>query len=259
MSNLPDKRQAFLLNARIDGVLGPEESAELEAILESSAEARALDAEYREMARLIESQPELDPPEGLAGLIMQQAVLPESQPPGHPKRFFEFFQPATAGLAFAAGLLVTVAAYELVPIQGAVTDTKNLVGAMVANHEAPAFEALERLSIDEPGLSGSIEMLRADEILQLNFEIETEQRIEVVLGFADAGLDFSGLSRKAASGKIPDGVYSVRNGTFRVENLGQEAFSVFLTDAVDAGDRGEEIKVGLYSRERLVFSGVFNK
>ena len=51
---MSDKRLTFLLNARLDGVLGPEENTELNTILESSAEARALEAEYQELARLIE-------------------------------------------------------------------------------------------------------------------------------------------------------------------------------------------------------------
>jgi hypothetical protein len=259
MTNMSDKRLTFLLNARLDGVLGPEENTELNTILESSAEARALEAEYQELARLIESQPELNPPEGLSGRIMRQVVLPESKPFWQPDKLFASFQPATAGLAFAAGLLVTVAVYEFVPDQGAVTSTKNLVGTMIANQEETPFQTLKGLSIDEPGLSGTIAMLRADEIRRLDFEIETDQRIEIVLGFAAAGLDFSGMSRKDASGKVPDGVYSVANGTLRVENPGQQAFSIFLTEAIEAGDNGGEIKVGLYIRETLVFSGVFNK
>lgn len=259
MTGMSDKRQTFLVNARLDGVLGPEESAELDTILESSAEARALDAEYQELARLIESQPELDPPEGLSRRIMQQVVLPGSRPFWHPRKLFAPIQPVTAGLAFAAGLLVTVAVYEFAPEQGVVTDTRNLVGAMVANRDKPEFEALESLSINEPGLNGSIEMLRTDEILQLNFEIESDQRIEIVLGFADAGLDFSGISRKNTSGKIPDGAYSVTDGTFRVENPGRQAFTVFLTDAIEARGNDEKIKVELYSRETLVFSGAFNE
>ena len=54
-----EQRVIELINADIDGELGQAEKEELEAILESSAEARVMKVELLKLANLLESTPDL--------------------------------------------------------------------------------------------------------------------------------------------------------------------------------------------------------
>ena len=56
-----DTRALELINAEIDGELAADEHAELRALLASSAEARAMQADLQRLSNLIDSVPEQVP------------------------------------------------------------------------------------------------------------------------------------------------------------------------------------------------------
>lgn len=254
---MSEQHYIHLINARLDGALEQGGIEELEDILASSAEARATQAEFESLADIFETQAEQEPPEGLRQQILQQIVLPPKKPLFSLDRLYSAFQPATAGLAFAAGLLLTVALYEFNMAPGMATDTKHLSGTMVASERELAFERSDQLSFDEPGLAGSVTLMRAENISKLSFDLDSKKRIAIKVEFAEAGLRFGGISHTDLSGKLADETFAVADGNLRVENQGQQAFDVFLTDAVGAGDDSRGIQVRIYSGQTILFSGVF--
>ncbi|MEE4219455.1 MAG: hypothetical protein V2I48_17720 [Xanthomonadales bacterium] len=254
---MSEQRDLYLINGRLDGVLEQAELEELDDILEASAEARATEAEFLGLVEMLESQVELDPPEGLTQKILQQATLPPRKPLFSFDRLFSSFQPASAGLAFAAGLLLTVAFYEIGAVPGPATDTRHLVGTMVASQENPGFERSDRLVFDQPGLSGSVSLMRAENITKLDFDFDSDKKVAVKVRFAEAGLRFGGMSHAVASGKPAEESFAVADGTFRVDNQGQQAFTVFLTDEIGAGDWSRGVQIEIFAAEAILFSGVF--
>ena len=54
-----NERALYLINAEIDGALGPGEQAELESVLSASEEARIMRAELRKLASLLEVHSQL--------------------------------------------------------------------------------------------------------------------------------------------------------------------------------------------------------
>ena len=71
-----EERTIHLINADIDGELGPGEREDLEAILESSPEARAMRAELLRLSNLLDSVPEQSPPPGLSQQVLNQITPP---------------------------------------------------------------------------------------------------------------------------------------------------------------------------------------
>ena len=65
------ERTLELINAGIDGELSAEDQQELDAVLESSAEARSMKAELLKLANLMGSLPAQQPPSGLHDQILQ--------------------------------------------------------------------------------------------------------------------------------------------------------------------------------------------
>lgn len=254
---MSEQRNIYLINARLDGALEQAELEELEGILETSAEARSTEAEYQDLVEMIESQVELEPPEGLTQQILQQISLPPTKPRFSLGRLFSSFQPATAGLAFAAGLLLTVAFYEISPAPGINSDTKHLVGSMVGSQDKPGFERLDQLFFDEPGFSGSVSLMRAENTSKLDFDLDSDKSVAVRVEFAEAGLRFGGISYTTVSSKPADEYFAVSDGILRVENQGQQAFTVFLTGSVGADNDRRGVQVGIYSGQTILFSGVF--
>jgi hypothetical protein len=267
-----EQRVIDLINAEIDGELGSEESAELESILQASAEARIMKTELRKLTNLMEDMPEQEPPADLASRILKQIRLtvprpadgPSLRPKWSPLEWLASFQPAQAGVAFAAGLLLTVAFYEAVQHHGAPADLSSMVGTMVADPSSLPAREKDRLPIAGPGLSGSVSLGEIGEYLVLSFDLESVQQTEIEVGLAEAGLGFGGIAHASAAGNAGDETYEVSGGTLRVVNQGRQVFSVFLPQvAAPTADRatgqdggGLEIPIGISSQGAPVFSGV---
>jgi hypothetical protein len=240
-----------LINGDIDGELGPEETAELSSILESSAEARAMKAELRKLVERMEAMPEFEPPAGLAGQILEQTRLPVRRPGkasgSYLSALLASLRPAQAGFAFAAGLLLTVGFYEATQRDGAPVDLSRMVGAMVANPERASAQQQDTLSISAPGVSGTVSLGAIGEFTVLSFDLESAQQTEIVVGFAEAGLAFGGIAHSFVTGTENNESYEVSGGTLRVVNLGQgrQVFSVFLPQVADAtGEEGASRAIG---------------
>lgn len=251
-----DERTLYLVNGDIDGELTPEEKRELEAILESSAEARAVKAELQRLANLLEGQPDLQPPEDLADTILGQVSLPRQRTTRLLKSGFPSFQPATAGLAFAAGLLMTVAFYELNAPNEAAEDSLSMVGTMVAGQKSQPVQLANTLSIETDGLAGSVSLQELGQFYLVNFDLDSSDPVAVEISFAHSGLSFGGLARTVTGDAKAGESYEVTGGTLRVENQGRQAFTVFLREAVGTEADDREINIGISSGEAQLFSGV---
>lgn len=233
-----EARVLHLINGDIDGELGPQESAELSSILESSAEARAMHAELRKLVERIEAMPEREPPADLAGRILAQIRLPARRSGrasgSYLSALLASWRPAQAGFAFAAGLLLTVGFYEAAQRNGEPLDLSRMVGAMVADPAGASAQQQGTLSLSAPGLSGTVRRGAIGEFTVLSFDLESVEQTEIVVGFAEAGLAFGGIAYTSATGSANNESYEVSGGTLRVVNQGRQMFSVFLPQVADA-------------------------
>jgi len=241
-----DTRDLELINAEIDGELTADERAELEALLESSAEARAMKAELWKLSNFIDSVPEQEPPADLSERILGQ-VRPRGRRPSFSLAgLFASLQPVPVGMAFAAGLLLTVGVYELSPGQRADFDTAGMVGTMVLGSKEVPVEQENRLAIAGPGVLGSVSLSGLGDILVLSFDVSAEQETEIIIGMAGAGLGFGGIAHGVVDDDVAvGGSYEVSGGDLRVVSEGSHPFNVYLrrVDGGNPGSRGIGIEV----------------
>jgi hypothetical protein len=254
-----EQRVLNLINAEIDGELAPMERAELESALRSSAEARAMQAELRKLASAMEAMPEQEPPADLMRRILGQIKLPPRRSTAV-SRFsiagmLASFRPAQAGLAFAAGLLLTVSVYEATSRSGEKVDLSQVVGTMVANPAGTATQQTDNLSIWAPGLSGTVSLSALGEFMLLNFDLESAQETEILVGLAETGFGFGGIAHTSAAGVAVDESYEVSGGTLRVVNPGSHPFVVFLRRPGADAPGAEAIAIEVMRAGERVFEG----
>jgi hypothetical protein len=250
---MPNTRALELINAEIDGELRPDEQAELDVLLESSADLQATRAELQKLAHMLESVPEQTPPADLADRILGRIELPNQQSAFSLSGFFSSFQVAPTAVAFAAGLLVTVGVYEMTSERAVGLDASSLVGTMVAKPQSQPGIHKDSMVIKVPGASGTVVLTGSGNMRILNFDLDTVEETEIVIALAEANLDFGGIAR-AASGTSAEQSYQVSDGTLRMINQGHQAFSVFLLDAgAEGGDR--VISIGIFSGGAPAFNG----
>jgi anti-sigma factor RsiW len=245
-----------LINAEIDGELTRDEQAELDAMLESSADLRAMQAELRNLASMLNSLPEQTPPPDLASRVLGQIQLPRSEPAFSLAGLFALFKAAPTAVAFAAGLLVTVGVYEVASESDDAMDSSRMVGTMVSGLPGQANNKKDSLAISVPGLSGTVSLSESGAMRILNFDLDSVEQTEIVIALAEAQLGFGGIARAAPSGMDAEQSYRVSEGTLRMVNQGRQAFSVFLLEAANQDGKSREISIGIFSDGAPVFSGV---
>jgi hypothetical protein len=251
-----EERIINLINAELDGELSAAERDELESVLEVSAEARAMRAELQKLGEMMDSLPRRQPPAGLADQIMTSVRLPEPRRPFSLSGLLTSFQPAQAGLAFAAGLLLAVGYYELSPSQQASGDSARMVGTLIAGKSNGEATRVESLDIHEPGIEGTVTLREDGSFTIIDFDLDSGKLAEVEISFAGAGLSFGGIAHTSDGPSTAGQSYEVSRGTLRVVHQGRQAFSVFLRNAVSGNGGGQGISIGISSGGVQRFNGV---
>ena len=251
-----DERTLYLIQADIDGALDAAESGELARVLEASPEARKLRVEFQRLGNLLSGQPDLQPPPDLFPRILSQIRLPAERTASSWRRWFDSFQPATAGVAFAAGLLATVAFYEIMVPPDHPADTARMVGTMLSGQQGQQQMQLDSLDIRVQGLEGKVSLYRQSRYYVLSFELESQDMVEVEIAYAKAGLAFGGLAHTLAGAQPGSDSFAVSEGILRVENRGRQAFTVYLPQTASTDGSGRAIDIAINSDGATRFSGV---
>jgi hypothetical protein len=240
-----DQHIINLINAGIDGELGPEEQRELEAVLNTSPEAVTFRAELLELNNAFRNMPELDPPSDLSRTILDQVQLPARQKLFRLPEFLTGFNPVAGGMAFAAGLLLAVGFYEAGSRKITQQDTVNMVGTMVASDQVKAPGRGDRLLLDLDGLSGTVSLNVSENGRALEFDLDSSQLIEIELDFEKAGLIVIGFAQDdRGDGSFID-TLELLGGAMRVVNQGKHHFVVFLRQSPDSENHGKDIRIGI--------------
>jgi hypothetical protein len=251
-------RALELINAEIDGELQPEARAELDALLESSAEARTMKAELQRLVNVLDNAPEQVPPADLANRILERVPSRSVRPAWSIASLFSSFQPAPVGMAFAAGLLVTVGFYEMSPGHRLGGEVADMVGTMVVDPQGVFTGHDTRLTISAPGVAGAVAASNVGDVLVLSFDVSSENETEIVIGMADAGLDFGGIARGASSDPVVGEYYQISGGSLRVVNPTRSPFNVYLRRVGNANVRSQAVEIEVIQLGERVFEGSLN-
>ncbi len=233
------KKHIELIQAELDNELTGEQKAELDTLLDASADARAERNDYRDLGSLMAQVPPRQPPESLGRNILAQIELPERQRTAS----LPWAMPAAArmAMAFAAGIVVTIGLLQLAPVDIGPTDTRSLVGAVV-NDQAPLPDELprDRIEVGLDSLHGSVELHRNNNVLMLEFEFEAKGPVDLVLDFAGQGLQFEGFANQSVT---PPGL-QVSADSIGITASGDQSFVVFLA-YTDDKNTGFEARITL--------------
>ena len=241
-----------LINADVDGELRPEDQSELDAALESSAEARAMKSELQKLSNLIDSLPPQQPPRSLGNQILNGIKLPSKMSSFSLSSWFSSFQPATAGFAFAAGLLMTVGFYEFSAERVTSGDSASMVGTMIAGQGSGPELLTNNMYLKGDGFAGTISLRESSGIYVLNFDLESETSTEVMVGLDRTGFEFGGFAEiQSDENRVFESV-TMSGGALRVVNQGRQQFAVFLReDGAGKPAQPESISIDFSSSDRL--------
>lgn len=245
-------REIDLINQAIDEELSEPEMAEFASLIENSQEARAFHDGLAEVSSLLNSLPLAQPPENLERRILSQVQLPRPRHWITKSAGWMQGRPIHYGLAAAAGLLMTVAFYEMTPGPHADTDYSSLVGTLARGEGLQGVVELDYLDIEVPGVEGRVSLSGSDDLRLLRFDVKSADKAEFKIDLGNSGLSFGGFAQEAEEGTDN---FSYSGSSLTVSNAGPQRFTLILKDvSADGGGTGE-IVISLSRQGEALYLG----
>lgn len=247
------ERTAELIQASIDGELAGDRESELAAALEHSAEARQFQVDMSRVGQMIADLPEVDPPAGLTRRILDNIELPVRSRLARWSADFAsaWLKPTSYGLAVAAGVLIAVGVVYVTPQHP--DDVRQLVGTMVrGGHDLPGAVSGE-LDIELAMLHGQIRWKDLDQAWALEFDLRSDDAVEIAIDTYGSSLEFGGFARQDGNSGLD--AIEVSGSKLRVMNRGSHQFVLFLRDKAEAASGTQEIVVLVNHRGAEVYRG----
>ena len=249
-----DQRVQDLLNGGIDGELSSDEQFELDSLLTGSGEIRDLNEELKVVVGLMDELPELEPPEYLQQTIERQVRLPVQGTDDKDKKksIFAGWLPAhwpRTAFALAAGAVLTIGIYEMGSAPMTTEDATSLSGTMVKSQVAGQGALLDSVHIETDMLNGLVELRNKADLYTLDVQLNSEGPTQLVVNFADRGLEFEGVTRKQDR---KDAV-SISEGSVNVASSGEQRYTLNLRRIVEMqGQETTPLVLEFFAGELLV-------
>lgn len=197
MTNINQEINA-LIQSDIDGTISDEDRARLREQLESDENARDFHADCRRLSEALDGLERLAAPAGIAAAVLARVAAAEESP-------VEETQSVPWRSLFASWFEFPVLRYALAFLIGAVfasgisqvrvsdqrgMDVAGLAGTMSSMSQ---FVSRQSFNLAQTVMEGQIDLLHAEQLVQLRFELDSKLPIEVVVSFGNESYDFSGF------------------------------------------------------------------
>ena len=240
---MTDERTLEMISAAFDGKLNASEQAELEQLLENSAEARKFQAELAEMNSILGELPAIEPPDSLHAQIVNCISLPQNKANTsflswlRPPRFLPVLR---YGLAAAAGLLLATSFYESQSLFPSNSDFDDLVGTMAPNRVVAEADILDTFDFRSDGLESLVQLQRRNNDIYLDIQIDADATLSIAVDMSGTGV------RPGALAQLDHSLESivVEDQTLQLRATGQRRLTVLLR-RVDDAPIAEEAKITL--------------
>jgi len=240
---MTDQRTLEMISAAADGELNASERAELEQLLENSAEARKFQAELAEMDSLLGDVPAVEPPDSLHLQIVNCVTLPQNKTDTSFLRWLkppQFLPALRYGLAAAVGVLLAASFYESQSLFPSDHDFDDLVGTMAPTRVVAEADILDTFDFRIDGLESLVQLQRRDNDVFLDIQIDADASLDISVDMSSSGV------RPGALAQLDSSLESivVEDQALQLRATGQRRLTVLLR-RVDDTSIAEEAKITL--------------
>ncbi len=226
-----DQHYIDLINADIDGEINHADKDVLDAFLAENDEARSLHMGLATLCGSIDAVEAESPPPHLRHVIMS-SVKP-THATVEPPRFLQVLLATPAlkySATFAAGVILTLSAVSSDQFSNkALDDITGLVGTISDPIDG---ELLNNIVVDNPKVAGSVSLRSAGSMLILDFDLVTNEPVEIEANYADRSIWFNGFGQLESSGTT----ILAQSGSVSLGMEGKQRYAVYLhTESVRRG------------------------
>jgi hypothetical protein len=241
-----------LMHAEIDGEISVDGQQKLDAYLAGNADARDLRDDLAGLCGQLNTVEQLAPPTNLRHSVMDK-IRPRMTPESDEKSalrdiFAGLFGVATIryAAAFAAGAVLTYTVISSDQISNQYfDDVTSLVGTMTQPEPLSDLTAEDGLRLTLNEVAGTVTLNRSGPILMIEFDLSSQDPVEIVAGFADPDIWFNGFAQLESSGTQ----ISAETGQVTLRMEGQGRYAVYL---YNTSPNGASVELQFYSAGILI-------
>jgi hypothetical protein len=219
-----------LVQSDIDGTISEEDRIRLQLQLETDDKACGFHADCRRLSEALDTLEPLEVPAGIAATVLAQIAAVEESPVAQEERvpwrtlfalWFEF-PVLRYAMAFLIGAVFASGISQMRMTDERGMDVAGLGGTMSSMSQ---FASRQSFNLAQTALEGQIDMLHAEQLVQLRFALDSKLPIEVVISFGGASYDFSGFLQDSNTVSS----LTVENGQVTLITSGEQHFTVQLS------------------------------
>lgn len=248
-----DPKYIDLMNAEIDGEISAEDRARLENYLAQDPAARALKEELAGLCTELDAVEFIEPPAHLKHVVLDTITRRRTSAPASTGGGWQFtlstlFAGGAAryALAFAAGAILTYTFISSEQIsRQAFDDVTGLVGTISQPDFSAEMSHEHSIDLTLTEIAGSVKLNRAGSILILDFDLVSQDPIEIVADFNDLDIWFNGFAQLESNGTS----IAAETGQVTVRMEGQRRYAVYL---YNTGQGATTISLRFYSGGTLI-------
>lgn len=248
-----DPRYVDLINAEIDGEISAADRARLEEYLAGDADARALRDDLSNLCAELDSVESVEPPVHLKHAVIdtitrQGTSRPVSRGDGWQITLGALFGGSAAryAMAFAAGAILTYTFVSSDQIsRQAFDDVTGLVGTISEPDFIADTSNEHSIDVALTAIAGSVNLNRAGSILILDFDLSSQDPIEIIADYDDRDIWFNGFAQLESEGTR----IAAETGRVTVRMEGQRRYAVYL---YNASQSAATISLRFYSGGALI-------
>ncbi len=231
-----NQEQIELIHQEMDGVNTPAERAAFRSLIEKEPEARALEADLRSVAQLLDRAGCIDPPRHMTETILRALPQQVRARSGWDvledtlKAIVDGFQKrprfalvSSLCVGIVAGFGIYAALAGTVKIDR--SDTSDLTGTLFERPAADELETVDEVTIEFAGGSGRVAVKAAQDIVFVELELDVEQALEVRLTFDEGAYGLRGFSQLRSEAEP---YLTAEPGLFRVTTSGANTHTFAL-------------------------------
>ena len=229
----PREKYLELMHAELDGHASDEQRATLREYLARDPEAQRVHAELAKLTNILSQVEKVETPGDLHTSIM--AALPPRRP--GPESVVRNRSPwrlriplVRYGYALAAGLLLGAVLTGVALRNLSPQEKSDVYGTLAPRENVPPYVAVDQMKLNSPDLGGSVELSRSGSNAMIVFDLNSQQPVEVEIGFDGSQGGLTGFSQQ------PDSIrsFEAKEGSISFQSKGKQRSTVILKSEKNA-------------------------
>jgi hypothetical protein len=242
-----------LINAEIDGEISAADRDRLEEYLAGNADARAMRDDLSNLCAELDSVELVEPPAHLKHAVIDTIARQGTSRPASRGGRWQITLGTLFGasmaryaMAFAAGAVLSYSFVNSDQIsRQAFDDVTGLVGTISEPDFRAKMSNEHSIDLALTQIAGSVNMNRAGSILMLDFDLASQDPIEIVADYDDRDIWFNGFAQLESEGTS----IAAETGQVTVRMDGQGRYAVYL---YNASQSAATISLRFYSGGTLI-------